>query len=266
MDIIKNRIVKLRNELNEIPSNRKKINYLRNYYSNKTAIIVATGPGFADHINLIKDSINENTILICIKQSINHFDMIADFHILNQDHIEQYNYNTNYKPIVLFINYSKPRKHNFRSINATSDINFFLWNLNGVSHKRKNGWDLLNTDIDFLTFNDDNLGEGENMVINMGHIMMELTLPLAVSIGVKNIILNGFVGGGTHGTLIKNELSWNTKEYKFLYAQQETFYEMSKYLEKYLFGKFGIHICSICKTNYHIRQIDADQYINIINN
>ena len=59
--------------------------------------------------------------------------MIADFHILNFDNYESYEYDTNYKPIILQINYSKPDENNTRILyNKLSDINFFIHSLNST--------------------------------------------------------------------------------------------------------------------------------------
>lgn len=265
MEIIKNRIFKLRSELDKINSNREKLDYLNNYYKYKNAIIVATGPNFIDYIDLIKNNINENTILICTKQTIKYFDMIADFHILNWDHLEEYEYNYSYKPITLFINYNVPDENNFRIVNNYGDINFFLCNLNNINHERKNSWDYLETDIDFLSMNDNNLGKDENMVLNTGHIIMELGLPICVHLGIKNIILNGFVGGNSHGTIIENELNWDKDEYKHLYSEQELLYEKSKHLQKYLHKNFNINIFSLCNTNYYIDKISENEFKNILN-
>ena len=263
-DIIINRTIELRNKLNEIKSNRGKLDFLKNYYFNKTAIVIGTGPGYKDHLDVIKNNINENTILICIKQSIKDFDMICDFHAMNLDHYEDYNYDESFKPIVLFTNYSLPDENNYRESHPSGDINYFIHNLKGIDKKLKIFWDCVLENEECLIPNDENLGPDENMSINTGHIMFETVIPLIIQLGIKNIILNGYVGGSSHGTIINNELKWEDN-YAFLNDLQNDEYNRSKYLPKYLFDHYGIHIFSICKTNYHIEQITQQEFINIIN-
>jgi hypothetical protein len=255
MQIIVNRIKKLRYELNNLSSNREKLNFIQNYYLNKRVIIVGTGPKFTDNIEKIKKNIDENTILICIKQSIKYFDMMCDFHILNLDHYEKYNYDKINKPIICQIFYDKIRK-NINFSNYDFDIAFYIHNINNILHERKDGWKLLNTDIDFISFNDSNLGPNENMVINKGHIFMELALPLSIHIGCKEIILNGIVGGSNHGTYINNPNDWNylKSQGNDLYKDLEIMIENSKYFNTYFERMFGIDIYSICDTMFYFKR------------
>lgn len=259
MDIIKNRIVKLKSELNKFSNDREKNDYLLNYYKNKTAFIIATGPGFTDHIEFIKKNITEDTILICIKQSIKCFDMIADFHVSNFVHDEKYNYNEKFCPINLYIHH---RRHKINECHNRKfiDINYFLLPMYDIEHKRKNGWKLLKTNIDFLTLDDSNLGQNNNMVINEGHIMMELALPLAISLGCKTIILNGFVGGYTHGIHINNEINPDILHAKLHHFENTVMIPNSAYLDKYLYDNFNAHIYSICDTHFKIPKISYNDY------
>jgi hypothetical protein len=90
MDPIDSRRTLLRGKIENISSNRERFEYLNNYYLGKTAIVIATGPGFKDYTNFIKENTNENTIIICIKQSLKALDYSADFHLLNRVHLEEY--------------------------------------------------------------------------------------------------------------------------------------------------------------------------------
>ena len=64
---------------------------LTNYYFNKTAIIV----GKSQNSDIIKENLNDRTILICIGDIIENFDMVCDFHICDNF----YNYQS--KPYVI---------------------------------------------------------------------------------------------------------------------------------------------------------------------
>jgi hypothetical protein len=262
-DIIIKRTNILREKLSK-KSNRERVDFLKNYYLGKTAIIVGTGPDYKNQIDIIKNNFNENCILICIKQSIKDFDMICDFHIYNHDHFELYKYG-NFKPIILFMNYSKPDINNYRTVYENSDINFFLHNLNNCEHKNKNILHELKNDNDLFLWNDKNLGLKENMVSNGTHIIFEIAFPLAISIGCKNIITNGWVGGSNHGTVIKNELSWDLQKYKYLVDENNKEIELSGLLGNYLYNNYNVHIFSLGKTLYKIEQIIESDFINIIN-
>jgi hypothetical protein len=266
-EIIIKRTCILRKKLENINSNRQKLEFLKNYYLNKTAIIVGTGPEYKDNIEIIKNNINENTILICLKQSIKDFDMICDFHVYNGDHYENYAYG-DFKPIVFYMNYSKPNIDNIRTVHQKADLNFFLFNLNGVIHNKTSIISEIqkNENRELLYWNDNNLGINENVVPHAQHIIFEIGFPLAINIGCKNIITNGWVGGSNHGCDIKNEVSWDNPKYNYLYTEQEKEYEYSKKLSKYLYDLYNVHIYALKTTNYQITTINYDDFINIVNN
>lgn len=62
------------------------------------------------------------------------------------------------------------------------------------------------------------------MVVNLGHIMMETVFPLCIQLGVKNIIINGWVGGRGYGIEVKNKIPglWISHE------SQETLIKISE--------------------------------------
>jgi hypothetical protein len=254
MDIIRYRTSALRDEIEQIESNRGRLDHLKDYYKNKVAIVVATGPGFQDYIDLIKDNINDDTIIICIKQSLKCFDHIADFHILNCEHYENYNYNDP-KPITLMTSYPGRRAR------SCADINFFLSNLPGVNHKQVNNWHLCEDSETFMP-NDKNIGPGENMAVNWGHIMMETVLPLCVQLGVRVIITNGWVGGFDHGIHIRNPVKQNSR----LQGDQENMRKSSERLTKYFKDKYDIDIFTICESQYCIEKISEEKFVDIVNN
>lgn len=263
-DIIRKRTNELRAKLENISGNRDKVNFLKNYYFGKTAIIVGTGPDYKNQIDVIKNNINDNCILICIKQSARDFDMLCDFHIYNWDHYEKYDY-IDTKPIVMFMNYSKPNDNNYRSVPNFSDINFFLFNLNNVVHESKIILESLESNENLFEYCDKNLGPGENMVPHGRHIIFEIAFPLAVSLGCSNIVTNGWVGGSSHGTKLLNPLSWDTEKYKHLYVYQQIEYDKSTHLSKYLYDNYKVHIFSLGNTNYKIDTITSAEFHNIIN-
>jgi hypothetical protein len=257
MDIVLKRTEILRKALEKIQSNRARLDHLKDYYSGKTAIVIATGPGFQDYVDLIKENTNENTIIICIKQSLKCFDYVADFHILNRDHLEKYDY-INPKPITLILNYPKRIPHSY------GDINFYIQNRPGFSHKRLDNWNEIDNNRDSLSLNDKNIGSNENMVFNGGHIMMEIVLPLCIHLGIKNIITNGWVGGSEHGIDIKNEQKW--AKFPYLYEEQKTLIRISEKLPKFMLDHFNTNIYTICDSQYKIEKIDKQKYIDIITN
>lgn len=262
-NIIKNRTLKLRNELIKIKSNRGRLEYIKNFYSGKTAIIVGTGDKFTEKVDFIKENFTSDCILICIKQSLKSFEMTADFHLLNHDHMEEYKY-SNVKPIVLFMNYSKPNKNGIRNTKSISDINFFLNNMPNCNHSIVNILSNLNKD-NLFELNDKNMGPGENMRPHGTHIIFEMAFPLSVTIGCKNIITLGWVGGPSHGVLVKNELDWNKERYKFLFNNQIKEYEHSKKLSLYFYENYNIHLFSFGHTNYQLNKIEENDFKNLIN-
>ena len=262
--IIQNRLKILRENLNNINSNRQKLDFLKNYYKNKTIFICATGPCYKENIVHIKKNFTEDCILICIKQTIKDFDMICDFHVCNNEHKESYKYIEDFKPIILFMNYVKPDKNNIRPFNKLADINFFLKNLNGIDHERKYILPNLENDSDLLSFNDKNLGEGENMSPNKHHVIFEMCFPLSIHLGCKNIITIGWVGGSEHGTPVPNELNWNSKRLKFLYERQELEWECSKLFENYLKNNYNVKLYALGYTKYFIPTINENDLKSIL--
>jgi len=258
-EVIINRTKKIREVFAEIQSNRGKLDFLKNYFYNKIAIIVGTGEGYRKHVDEIKNNFNDDMILICLKQSIYDFDMICDFHIYNYDNYEEYQYEET-KPIVLFMNYSKPNADNYRQVYHQADINFFLYNLNGINKQHSDCLKMIPYGIDTLTFNDNNLGSGENMRPNGTHIMFEMALPLSLHMGCKVILTNGFVGNLKYDAKIKNPTFVPPE---ILQKMNDKQIEMSTLLPNFLFGKFGAHIFSLCDTLYHIDRISHDEFVNI---
>lgn len=260
MDEYKKIIIKrtkiLRQKLNKIEGNRAKLDYLKDYYKSKKIVIVATGPNYKDHINVIKQSIDDDTILVCIKQSIKDFDMICDFHLVNDDHYCRYVYN-DHLPIVLFNYYINGRTIRDKNI-CHADIHFFTKNLPDVVKPRLDCLSSIPEGIDTLTFNDTNLGAGENMVINKLHIMFELGFPLAIQLGGSVVVTNGFVGGVDgnyeYGTRVNNSTTgrWETRLPDSI--------ELSKHLSEFLYDRFGIRLYSISDTFYHIEKISHEEY------
>lgn len=245
IDTINNRINLLRDKLNAIKSNRDKLESLRDYHKGKSAIIVATGPGFQDYIEQIKESINDDVILICIKQSLKCFDYVSDFHIINRDHLCTYDYGE-IKPITLMTYYPGRHKHKY------GDIHFFC---DGIDKKRGDQWKNIDNNIDTINFNDEHLGTGENMTINFGHIMMETAIPLCTHLGISNVYLDGWIGGEKHGIKIKNE----TKHTNALIKEQKYHFEVSSKLSDFFKEHHNMNIYTICESHYQIPHASLDE-------
>ena len=263
-DIIKKRSSFLREKISNIKSNREKLDFLKNYYKNKTVFVCATGPRYKDNIDHIKNNFTENCLLICIKQTIKDFNMICDFHVYNNEHKENWEYNDDFKPIICFLNYGKPNENNVRPFNKFADLNFFLENLNGIKHVRKYVLLNLENDSDLLSFNDKNLGEGENMCPNKHHVIFEMCFPLSIHLGCKNIITIGWVGGQEHGTSVPNELNWDTERLKFLHERQELEWKASKLFGNYLKNNYNINLYALGYTKYFIPTIKENDLKSIL--
>ena len=130
---------------------------------------------------------------------------------------------------------------------------------------RSSIWNEINNNVDALSFNNNNIGTGEMMVPNFGHIMMELALPLCVHLGVSNIILSGFVGGDAHGTKLTNEISWDSDTYRHHYMEQERNIIISKKLSNFFVNNFKINLYCFGKTFYNIDKINESEFCELIN-
>ena len=191
MEIIKNRIKKVRKIFNELEnkSSYNKLKSLKNYYNGKNAIIVTCGPSLEHYKDKIINLVNENTILICVKQSINRVNYICDFHLRNfindKDRYTKkgWNYPKYNRPIVLY-NY----RHK-KFMNKFIDIGFSAVGKN----KRDILKDVIN-DYKSMDFNDESIQENK-MEVNSGHIICEMALPLCTQLGIKNVFIIGWDGG-----------------------------------------------------------------------
>lgn len=256
MEIVRQRSNDLREKILQISSNRGRLDFLKDYYKGKNAIIVATGPNFKDDIEFIKENINENTILFCIKQSLNSFDNIADFHYINDVNQIKYRYHDKGTPIII-------KAHACRR-NSGGDIIFQCRNSPGVKTVLKNKWVELEKGNDAITFNDDNIGPGENMVFGdgKGHSMMQVVLPFIVHLGIKNVAITGFVGGVDHGVKVQTDgKCWSKAFYNGLEYQ----YKISALIHDFFKNKFNTHIYLICDSIYKIPRITRQQYTEIFN-
>lgn len=261
--IIETRVVVLRSELNKISSNRGKLELLKNYYKGKTAIIVGTGPNYKNYVDMVKNNFNENCVLICLKQTIEDFDMICDFHIYNPDNYKKYNYNT-IKPIVMFMNF--PTRKIPRGTYKDADIQFFITPIKGSKHIKKFMPFCFDQSNNFFEYNDDNLGEGENMVPHGKHVIFEMAFPLAVNLGCKNIITVGWVGGfGQYGTIVNNGTNWNLPMYKHLRDEEDFYNKKCGELPAYLQNNYNMNIFSLCENKRNIDVISEKQFMQIIN-
>lgn len=252
------------NNLNIISSNREKLDYLQNYYKNKTAIIVGTGPEYKNQIDSIKTILDENVILICMKQSIKDFDMICDFHVYNGDHFENYKYTKNCKPIVLYLNYSRPNTKNWRRTLPIADINLFKRSFHGTNHIRKNIITELNNnqETNLFGWNDDNLGVGENVCVHAYHVMFEQGLPLAVNLGCNRIITNGWVGGFSHGTKLIRENVINDSDISLESFERV---QIDKYLTTYLKDNYHIKLFTLGYSLYTVPNLTICEFIRFFN-
>lgn len=254
MELINQRSQELREKLLKISSNRARLDFLKDYYKGKNAIIVGTGPGFTNDIDFIKDNIDENTILFCIKQSLNSFDCYADFHYINDVNQIKYHYPDIGRPITI-------KAHACRR-NTGEDIIFQCGNLPGVKTTLKNKWKEIEEGNDAITFNDDNIGPGENMTFGdgKGHSMMQIVIPFVVHLGIKNVAITGFVGGVDHGVKVQTDGNcWSKAFYDGLDYQ----YRISALVFDFFKDKFDTNIYLICDSIYKIPKITKQQYIEI---
>ena len=256
MDHIIERRKQLREEIDSISSNRGRLDHIKDYYAGKTAIVIGTGPGFLDHIDVIKENLNENTIVICIKQGVQSLDDQADFHVYNTVHYQNYKYQGS-APIRLMVNIPE------RRVYRPADIHFYMVNMPGEKKNVKvNNWESVDKDIDTIPFGDKNNGPGENMVVNTGHILMEVVFPLCVHLGVKNIVINGLVGGPSHGINVGNEVNWERN--KHLYRDDEKMFRISEKLHDFFVRHYNIEVFLLCESNYKIPRITHEEYVNIV--
>lgn len=259
MNVIKQRNRLLKLKLEKESNDRNKLEVLKDYYKGMNAIIVGTGPNFQFDVNKIKNMIDENTILICLKQSIKCFDNISDFHLLNLDNIEDYNYSL---PIKIMVHSSKKR-HN-------ADINFYTVNQLNENRSMDNWIDGIDKNQDLFTWNDKNLGGKNSTRVNFGKLMMELAIPLVINLGIKNVFVSGFVGGPTqftHGIdITKGTIYKTNKVYeRYLVKKKiEQYTNISKKLPYYFNNNYGVKIYSLNKNYYNIPIISYPQidYLN----
>jgi hypothetical protein len=225
MEIIKKRTDDIRNKFIGLLNNWDKIEYLKNIYDNKIAIIIND---IDEHnYNIISNLIsnNENVIIICTKTTSN-FNINADFYLLN----DNTDISCNNNPLIIYSNYSDFDNNRFNNNNG----DLYLCSNNILSQV----WNNIDNNIDYLTFKKELYESQDIQNFQMNNIVLEGAIPLCYHLGIKTIITCGF-------------------------TDQNIKYVNSN-LSKYLFYNFSINIFSLTETNLHITTINNLQLEKIL--
>ena len=94
-------------KLNSIETVEERLEYLKNQYKGKTAVILAPGPTLKDH-NLTSLKDRDDIVILAIKQAYDEIKGQADFHIVNTYNFDKYKgYDYENEDTIIFYGLSK---------------------------------------------------------------------------------------------------------------------------------------------------------------
>jgi len=94
-------------KLNSIETVEERLEYLKNKYKGKTAVILAPGPTLKDH-NLTSLKDRDDIVILAIKQAYDQIKGQADFHIVNTYNFDKYKgYDYEHLDTIIFYGLSK---------------------------------------------------------------------------------------------------------------------------------------------------------------
>ena len=166
-------------ELEEIPD---RVNLMKDWYKDETCYIVTAGPSLK---NFEKEWLRErlkNNLVFTLKQSYFILEEVCDFHIVNFTNFQPYDYEDNDKTIVAWEVFEEYHPQMILENNFKVDLMLPVVRNHG-------GFE--NTQAAKLDFDDFTLDKTLNRAWGPG-LMYEMALPIAIHLGVKEIITVGW--------------------------------------------------------------------------
>lgn len=188
---ILNRTRYCKEKINKMKYVSDQIDYLKNKYKNKIAVLVAPGPSLNDHdINQLKKILsNDRFVVLSVKQAYNWIPEVTDFHVLNTWNFDKHN-GYDYRDIdtIVFFGLSKSYiKEQADKIRIKPSVcDFWIPIINPPFVTKDNAIQATHNYNEFFQF-------GKRYEMMWGRsIMYEQAIPLALHLGCKKIITIGW--------------------------------------------------------------------------
>ncbi len=200
---MKQQTINIRKSIHQYEDQVDRIKHLKDSYKDDIAYIITAGPTLKNHdIELLNDKLKDK-LVICVKQTLNQFNSITDFHLLNFCNYEQNGYSYDRVDTIPFWTYWEEAQLN-HLINSQTPADFILPIFrNG---KIENSVTIVK-DFDTMMF--------ENRLDRVWGpgVMHELAFPLCIHLGVKKIVTIGW----DIGNLKQNENGKKEVDYSHYY-------------------------------------------------
>jgi len=182
---MKNLTLQLKSNFKELDTIEERLELLKDKYKDETLYIVSCGPSLKDHnVEELKSKL-ENKLVFTIKQAYSVLNDIVDFHLLNTYNLSSYDWNR--KSIVFWsISKSYANEQLQRIVNMKAPIDLYVPVINPPFVNYNQTVQATNNFDEFYR-----LGKHTEVMFGIG-MMYELGLPLALHLGVKDIVTIGW--------------------------------------------------------------------------
>jgi len=195
---MKKQTLKIKSDIQKLDSIQERLELLKDKYKDDTVYIVTCGPSLQTHdIDSLKTKLKDK-LVFTIKQAYSVLDEIVDFHLLNTYNLSEYKWN---KDSIVFWSVSKSyadeQLQRILDMNAPIDLYVPVINPPFVNYNQT-----VQATNNFDEFY--RLGKDTEVMFGIG-MMYELGIPLALHLGVKNIVTIGW----DLGEPSKSTTNWN---------------------------------------------------------
>ena len=189
---------KLKKDISLLSTIEERLELLKNKYEGETLYIVSCGPSLKDHDEEELKSKLKNKLVFTIKQAYSILKDVVDFHLLNTYNLSEYKWHDD--SIVFWSvskSYADEQLQRILNINAPIDLYVPVINPPYVNYNQT-----VQATNNFDEFY--RLGKDTEVMFGIG-MMYELGLPLALHLGVKDIVTVGW----DLGEPAKSTTDWN---------------------------------------------------------
>lgn len=189
---------KLKSDIQKKGTIQERLECLKDQYKDETAYIITCGPSLSTYdLQELNDKL-KNKLVFTIKQAYLPLSNIVDFHLLNTYNLSEYSWNKN---SIVFWSVSKSYANEQlqRIVNMNAPVDLYVPVINPPFVNYNQTVQATNNFDEFYR-----LGEKTEVMFGIG-MMYELGLPLALHLGVKNIVTIGW----DLGEPSKSTTDWN---------------------------------------------------------
>jgi len=161
------------------------LSILKDLYKNRNGVILTCGPSLTQYLKQVQWFMENEFIVICVKQALQKTEMTCDFQTLNFCNEVRYQYKKDHVPVRLYC-----QSNLLKQLGKGGRNSYDMY----VSHYNNNMKDNILTGImnDKDEMGIQNWTKRKRFAVKWGDTMCELTLPLCAHLGLQNVFIVGW--------------------------------------------------------------------------